>query len=205
MNNHWNKVIFRFWAPFYDYLFNSGPFLKARKKIFESLEIKPKSKILFVGVGTGADLRFIMGKDVSVTAIDLSPEMLDRAKKKYDSPNIKFMEMDAEDLTFSPESFDMVIANLILSVVPNPDLCFQEMIRVTRTGGRIVIFDKFAPPSEDLSLIKKIVRPVIAIMGTDIGRHFEPIIMPYKNHFRVEEDASALFNGMYRKKVLRKI
>lgn len=204
MNNYWNKVIYRLWAPFYDYLFNSGPFLKARKKLFASLDIKSKSKVLFVGVGTGADLRFIKGKDVSVTAIDLSPEMLDQANNKYDSPNFKFMEMDAQDLAFSSESFDMVIANLILSVVPDPNQCFQEMIRVTRAGGRIVIFDKFAPPSKDLSVFKKILRPVIAMMGTDIGRHFEEIILPYEKQIQVEEDASALFNGMYRKIIVRK-
>lgn len=99
----------------------------------------------------------------------------------------------------------MVIANLILSVVPDPNRCFQEMVRVTQTGGRIVIFDKFAPPSEGLPVIKKIIRPVVAMMGTDIGRHFEPIIIPYENHIRVEEDASALFNGMYRKIVIRKM
>lgn len=155
MNNRWNKVIYRLWAPFYDSLFNSGPFLKARKKIFENLDIKPKSKVLFVGVGTGADLQFIMDKNISVSAIDLSSEMLDRARNKYDSPNFKFIEMDAQELTFSPESFDMVIANLILSVVPEPNRCFQEMIRVTRAGGRIIIFDKFAPPSQDLPVIKK--------------------------------------------------
>ncbi len=204
MNNPWNKVIYRVWAPFYDYLFNSGPFLKARTKIFGNLDIKPKSKVLFVGVGTGADLQFIKDKDVSVTAIDLSPEMLGRAKNQYDSPNVTFMEMDAQNLTFSPESFDMVIANLILSVVPDPNQCFQEMIRVTRTGGRILIFDKFAPPSRELPVMKKILRPVVALMGTDIGRHFEQIIMPYEKQIRVEEDASALFNGMYRKIIVRK-
>ncbi|MFC0211201.1 class I SAM-dependent methyltransferase [Paenibacillus chartarius] len=205
MNNRWNKVIYKFWAPFYDYLFNSGPFLKARKKIFESLDITPNSKVLFVGIGTGADLQFILGKNVSVTAIDLSPEILGRAKNQYDTPNVTFMEMDAQNLTFSPESFDMVIANLILSVVPDPNQCFQEMIRVTRTGGRILIFDKFAPPSRELPVMKKILRPVVALMGTDIGLHFEQIIMPYEKQIRVDEDASALFNGMYRKSCLEKL
>lgn len=76
-------------------------------------------------------MQFIMDKNISVSAIDLSSEMLDRARNKYDSPNFKFIEMDAQELTFSPESFDMVIANLILSVVPEPNRCFQEMIRVT--------------------------------------------------------------------------
>jgi len=198
-------VIYRLWAPFYDYLFNSGPFIMARKKIFENLDIKPRSKILFVGVGTGADLQFIMDKDISVDAIDLSPEMLDKARNNYDATNFTFTEMDAQVLAFSRESFDMVIANLILSVVPDPIQCFQEMIRVTGSGGCIVIFDKFAPPSRELPVIKKILRPVVAIMGTDIGRHFEQIVKPYENHIRVEEDEPALFNGMYRKIILRKI
>lgn len=205
MNNHWNKVIYRVWAPIYDYFFNSGPFLKARKKIFEDLDIKANSQILFVGVGTGADLRFIMGQDVSVTAIDLSPEMLDKAKKKYDSPHITFMVMDAQDLRIPGESFDVVVANLILSVVPDPDQCFQEMIRVTRTGGRMVIFDKFIPPNQEMSIIKKILRPVIGLMGTDIGRCFEQIVIPYTKKVVLEEDSPILFNGMYRKIVLRKM
>ncbi len=149
-------------------------------------------------------MHFIKDKDVSVTAIDLSTEMLGRAKNQYDSPNIHFIEMDAQNLTFSPESFDMVIANLILSVVPDPNRCFQEMIRVTRAGGHMIIFDKFAPPSQDLPVIKKILRPIAAMMGTDIGRHFEQLIVPYEKQIREEEDASALFNGMYRKIIVRK-
>ncbi|MNY59364.1 hypothetical protein D3C86_1958020 [compost metagenome] len=112
--------------------------------------------------------------------------------------------MDAQNLTFPSESFDVVIANLILSVVPDPDQCIKEMIRVTRTGGSILIFDKFAPSSQELSIIKKLIRPIIATMGTDIGRKFERILQPYEGNIRVEEDVSALFNGMYRKIILRK-
>lgn len=204
MNNLWNKVIYRVWAPFYDYFFNSGPFLKARKKIFEDLNITSDSQILFVGVGTGADLPYIMGKADFVTAIDLSPEMLDKAKEKYPSAPITFMIMDAQDMNFPSESFDFIIANLILSVVPDPDQCFREMIRVTRAGGQLVIFDKFAPPDQELSIIKKILRPVIGMMGTDIGRRFEQIVMPYAKKVVLEEDSPILFDGMYRKIVLRK-
>lgn len=204
MNNHWNKLIYRVWAPIYDYFFNSGPFLKARKVIFENLKITADSQILLVDVGTGADLPFIHGEDISVTAIDLSPEMLDKAKNKYDSASITFMIMDAQDLKFPSGSFDFVIANLILSVVPDPDQCLRETIRVTRTGGLIVIFDKFVPPNQKLSIIKKIMRPVIGMMGTDIGRRFEHIVMPYAESVVIEENSPVLFDGMYRKIVLRK-
>jgi len=204
MNNHWNKIIYRVWAPIYDYFFNTGPFLKARKVIFENLNITADSQILLVGVGTGADLPFINGKDISVTAIDLSPEMLDKAKNKYDSPSVTFMIMDAQDLKFPSGSFDFVIANLILSVVPDPDQCLREMIRVSRSGGQIVIFDKFVPQNQKLSIIKKILRPVIGMMGTDIGRRFEQIVMPYVESVVVEENSPVLFDGMYRKIVIRK-
>ncbi|MFE1625463.1 class I SAM-dependent methyltransferase [Brevibacillus reuszeri] len=192
------------WAPIYDYFFNSGPFLKARKVIFENLKITAENQILLVGVGTGADLPFIHGEDISVTAIDLSPEMLNKAKNKYDSPSVAFMVMDAQDLKFPSGSFDIVIANLILSVVPDSEQCLRETIRVTSTGGQIVIFDKFVPPNQKLSIIKKIMRPVIGMMGTDIGRRFEQIVMPYAESVVIEENSPVLFAGMYRKIVLRK-
>ncbi|WP_312110318.1 class I SAM-dependent methyltransferase [Brevibacillus reuszeri] len=205
MNNLWNKVIYQVWAPFYDTFFNSGSFLKARKKIFEDLTFPANSQILLVGVGTGADLPFVIEKVVSITAIDLSPEMLDQAKEKYESPSITFKIMDAQDLEFPSESFEFVIANLILSVVPDPDQCFREMIRVTRSGGKIVIFDKFVPLNQELSLIMKILRPIIGMLGTDIGRRFEQIVMPYAKSIVIEEDSPSLFNGMYRKIIIRKI
>ncbi|MDN9012721.1 class I SAM-dependent methyltransferase [Brevibacillus laterosporus] len=85
--------------------------------------------------GTGVDLPFMMHKDIEITGIDLFSDMLHKARKKYDSPRVRLIKMDAQSLTFPPESFDMVIANLILSVVPHPDRCFREIMLVTRTGG----------------------------------------------------------------------
>ncbi|WP_010504108.1 class I SAM-dependent methyltransferase [Paenibacillus elgii] len=204
MDNRWNKVIYRIWAPIYDIFFNSGVFTAARKKVFQNIQLEPKQKILLIGIGTGADLPFIMGRDVEITGIDLSPDMLQKAKRKYGSPQISFLEMDAQELTFPQESFDLVIANLILSVVPDPDQCFREMIRVTRTGGRIVIFDKFVLPNQELTMTMKMLRPIIRMMGTDIGRQFENIIKPYSKSIVVAEDSPILFNGMYRAILLRK-
>ena len=56
MNNAWNKVIYKIWSPVYDKFFNSGAFLNARTQIFQETHFNSKQKILFVGVGTGADL-----------------------------------------------------------------------------------------------------------------------------------------------------
>ncbi|MED0669738.1 methyltransferase domain-containing protein [Aneurinibacillus aneurinilyticus] len=206
MNNTWNKMIYNLWAPFYDSFFNSALFLQARKTVFKDAPIPLGSRILFVGVGTGADLQLLTQKDSNVTAIDISPNMLQQAKKKYEhSQTITFMEMDAQHMSFSDESFDIVIANLVVSVVPDPILCMKEIIRVTQKEGYILIFDKFQHDNKKLSIGKRIIRPFISFLGTDIGRSFAEIVAPYLETVKQLESTPVLFNGMYRKILLQKI
>jgi len=163
-----------------------------------------ESKILFVGVGTGADLEFINHSEFDITAIDFSPDMLERARAKFHSSSIKFVEMDAQDMNFDDESFDVVIGSLILSVVPNPDQCFQEMTRVLNYDGDIILFNKFVPKENKLSLPKRVLRPVIKMVGTDIGLNFEDMYEQHHQKLTLEEDKSIMFGGMYRKIVIRK-
>ncbi|GIO01760.1 methyltransferase type 11 [Brevibacillus halotolerans] len=206
MNNVWNKIIYKLGAPFYDVFFNSGIFLNARKKVFEDLVLPKKQQVLFVGIGTGADLCFFTEQDIQITAIDISPSMLSQAKEKTNKKmNIQFLEMDAQHLAFSDQSFDMVVANLILSVVPDANQCMKEIIRVTKERGTIIIFDKFEPKNKKLSLKKRLLRPVISLLGTDIGRNFEVIVKPYKEQIIVQRDIPILFRDMYRKITLQKI
>lgn len=206
MNNTWNKMIYNLWAPFYDSFFNSALFLQARKTVFKDAPIPPGSRILFVGVGTGADLQLLTQEDSAVTAIDISPNMLQQAKKKYaHSQAITFMEMDAQHMSFSDGAFDIVIANLVVSVVPDPILCMKEIIRVTQKEGYILIFDKFQPDNKKLSIGKRIIRPFISFLGTDIGRSFAEIVAPYLETVKQLENTPVLFNGMYRKILLQKI
>ncbi|AKF95788.1 class I SAM-dependent methyltransferase [Brevibacillus laterosporus] len=206
MNNVWNKIIYKLGAPFYDVFFNSGIFLNARKKVFEDLVLPKKQQVLFVGIGTGADLCFFTEQDIQITAIDISPSMLSQAKEKTNKKmNIQFLEMDAQHLAFSDQSFDMVVANLILSVVPDANQCMKEIIRVTKERGTIIIFDKFEPKNKKLSLKKRLLRPVISLLGTDIGRNFEVIVKPYKEQIIVQQDIPILFRDMYRKITLQKI
>jgi phosphatidylethanolamine/phosphatidyl-N-methylethanolamine N-methyltransferase len=58
MNNKWNQIIYKCWAPFYDLFFNRGLFYTARKRVFEGFAFADHEDVLFVGVGTGADLAF---------------------------------------------------------------------------------------------------------------------------------------------------
>lgn len=202
MNNRWNAFIYKCWAPIYDFFFNRGLFYAARKKVFEHIPVAEGSKILFVGVGTGADLAFFPLDKTRVVAIDYSFDMLQKAKRKY--PHIELLQMDAQALSFPDHSFDMIVASLIVSVVPNPEKALLEMVRVTKKSGHILIFDKFVPRHKKLSIAKKIIRPFIKLLGTDIGVSFEKIYESVKHECHVIEDTDVMMQGIYRKIVLEK-
>ena len=141
MNNSWNKIIYKCWAPVYDRFFNAGPFSGAREKLFADIHFKPGDKILFVGVGTGADIERLPFEKLEVTAIDYSEDMLEKARVKFGGSKIEFLIMDAQRLDFPSASFDYVIGSLILSVVPDSGKAFGEMARVCRHGCMVLIFE----------------------------------------------------------------
>lgn len=205
MNNQWNQAIYRCWAPFYDFFFNKGVFYRARKRVFQEVVWKKGQKVLFVGIGTGADLEFIPYADLEVTAIDYSEEMLRKAEEKYANRSIHFWQMDAQMLDFESESFDVIVASLVLSVVPDPAKVLKEMVRVAKADGEIIIFDKFAHANGRFSLGKKLIRPVIKVLGTDIGLSFERVYKNVNHHCRIQHDLDVMMKGMYRKITLQKI
>lgn len=204
LNNSWNKVVYKFWSPVYDKIFNSHLFLDARKSMFEELDFHDHAKVLFVGVGTGADLELIKNLDLEITAIDLSADMLKKAMGKFDDASINFLEMDAQHMEFTNESFDYVVGSLVLSVVPDANECLREMIRVVKGEGKIILFDKFISKDEMLSVPKKLLRPIIRFLGTDIGLRFEDLFSGHGDIMEIEEDRPIMLNGMYRKIIISK-
>lgn len=204
MNNYWNKIIYKLWSPVYDIFFNAGPFLAARKNVFHGMTIGHQQQVLVVGVGTGADLELLDLDGMEITAIDYSEDMLNQARKKFKDSSIQFIEMDAQQMTFADNQFDVVIGSLILSVVPHAEDCFKEMERVLKPGGEILLFDKFLPREKKLSLPKKMIRPVIKLLGTDIGLDFDRLVENNNGSLLIKEDVPVLFNGMYRKILLKK-
>ncbi|WP_072273873.1 class I SAM-dependent methyltransferase [Peribacillus simplex] len=204
MNNSWNKVIYKFWSPVYDKIFNSHLFLDVRKRLFEEMDFHDHAKVLFVGVCTGADLELIKNLDLEITAIDLSADMLKKAMGKFDDASISFLEMDAQHMEFANESFDYVVGSLVLSVVPDANECLREMIRVVKGEGKIILFDKFISKDERLSVPKKLLRPIIRFLGTDIGLRFEDLFSGHEKNMEIEEDRPIMLNGMYRKIIISK-
>lgn len=205
MNNRWNGFIYKLWSPIYDWVFNTGKFLKARKDIFQDKSFTENQKMLIVGVGTGADLELIQFDQLEVIAIDYSADMLKKAKDKFKDSSIQFQQMDAQHMEFHDNQFDIVIASLILSVVPDADASLKEMMRVLKPNGVVIIFDKFAPKDKELSPIKKMIRPFAKVLGTDIGISFERLCESNKEILTVKEDRSVMLNGMYRKIILGKV
>ncbi|KGX84881.1 class I SAM-dependent methyltransferase [Pontibacillus marinus] len=204
MREAWNKVIYKIWAPVYDRFFNAGIFRKARMELFQENKIQNRDQVLLVGVGTGADLEYIHHTTQSITAIDFSPEMLQKAKEKYPNSSIQFLEMDAQNMSFDDHSFDVVIGSLILSVVPDPGQCFQEMERVLKPEGQIIIFDKFISHKRNHFTLQQLFRPVIKVLGTDVGLSFEELYQKHRHDIAIEEDKPMMLAGMYRKIILRK-
>jgi ubiquinone/menaquinone biosynthesis C-methylase UbiE len=117
-----------------------------RKRALSLLALKPGERVLIVGVGTGADLPFLPA-DVDATGIDISPEMLAKARLILDRcpAAVKFIQGDAQTLLVDEASFDAAILNLILSVIPDGNACLQSALRSLKPGGRAAIIDKFLP------------------------------------------------------------
>jgi phosphatidylethanolamine/phosphatidyl-N-methylethanolamine N-methyltransferase len=136
---------YRRWAPFYDATF--GRLVEAGVKQTVERANGFSGRLLEVGVGTGLALPHY-GAQLDVTGIDLSSDMLDRARarvKKRKQSNISaLIEMNAEALDFPDCSFDITVAMYVLTVVPNPQQVMHELARVTRPGGTVLITNHFS-------------------------------------------------------------
>lgn len=136
---------YSFIAPFYDLIFDL-PLSEGHQRIGELLSDEalhhPSLRILEIGVGSGLILNRLPA-GVNYTGIDVNEKMLSLARNKAKSKNlekrVRLLNMDAENLSFENESFDLVIAPSVLSAMGNPEKAFHEMIRVTRPGGKIGI------------------------------------------------------------------
>jgi arsenite methyltransferase len=103
--------------------------------------------VLDVGCGAGTDTLVaaqMVGPAGSVTGIDMTPEMLSKARASTERlavGNVTFVESEAERLPFPADSFDVVISNGVIDLIPDKDAVFSELYRVLRPGGRIQLAD----------------------------------------------------------------
>jgi arsenite methyltransferase len=104
-------------------------------------------RVLDLGSGAGTDSLIaaqMVGEGGSVTGIDMTPSMLTKARASAAAmglSNVEFVEAEAERLPFADESFDVVISNGVIDLIPDKDAVFAELHRVLVPGGRIQIAD----------------------------------------------------------------
>ncbi|HEX6034770.1 MAG TPA: class I SAM-dependent methyltransferase [Anaerolineales bacterium] len=202
MTNRWNRLIYRLWAPIYDSTVNLI-FLPGRRRALELLNLQAGERVLIIGVGTGADLP-LLPAGVMATGIDLSPEMLAKARLKIQvsRASIELIEGDAQNLLVEPASFDAVILNLILSVIPDANACLKSAFGALKPGGRAVIFDKFLQEGQSASPIRKFVNLFSTLLGTDINRRLSDMMRDCT--WLVTCDEPGIAGGMYRVLLLKK-
>jgi phosphatidylethanolamine/phosphatidyl-N-methylethanolamine N-methyltransferase len=153
-------------AWMYDYTF--GPTLHAgRIQAIQRMGIKAGDRVLEVGVGTGINAG-LYPTDCVVTGIDLSEPMLEKARERVlrkGVSNIRLLAMDAADLKFPDNSFDIVYAPYVISVVPDPVAVVREMRRVCRPGGRMVILNHFRGRHRLGAWLDRLISPLTVHIG----------------------------------------
>ncbi len=153
-------------AKVYDLTF--GPTLHpGRVQAIRKMGLMPDERVLEVGVGTGINLS-LYPRQCRVTGIDFSASMLEKARDRVsreDIRGVRLLQMDAVDLKFPDDSFDIVYAPYLISVVPDPVRVAQEMRRVCRRGGRIVFLNHFLSPNAVLSRLERLMSPLTIHIG----------------------------------------
>lgn len=170
-------------APIYDHVFNR-PLSEGHRKIGELLNSKKNKKglkILEVGVGSGLTLSYLP-TSVEFTGIDVNDRMLSLARQKSKSlrrRSINLQVMNAENLEFKDNSYDLVLAPSVLSAMDTPLKGLREMIRVTKKGGHIAIITNLRNRNS---------------MRSNMVRLFDPLTRKYLG-FRTDMD-SAMFERL---------
>lgn len=166
VENDFVEGVYEKLASVYDLTF--GPALHpGRVQALKRMQMHPGDRILEVGVGTGINA-VLYPRFTDVTGIDFSAGMLEKARERVARKgvtNVRLLQMDAQDLKFHDNSFDIVYAPYLISVVPDPIKVAEEMRRVCRPGGRIIFLNHFLSPNNLLSKAERMISPLTVHIG----------------------------------------
>ncbi|GGK18774.1 methyltransferase type 11 [Yeosuana aromativorans] len=143
-------------------------FDKWRKELVQQVN----GKTLEIGVGTGKNLP-LYSKDIRLTAIDFSKNMLDKAMTKYKKSlsNVNFLEMDVQNMDFEDDTFDTVITSCVFCSVPDPVKGLKEIKRVLKPDGQLVMLEHVRSNGKVLGTLMDWFNFIpLIIMGANINR-----------------------------------
>ncbi len=161
---------YRRWAGVYDLVFGgvSGFGRRAAVDAVNRLGQTAGRRVLEVGVGTGLALPHYR-RDLEVVGIDLSREMLLKARERVEAERLSavngLLEMDAENMAFGTASFDIAVAMFTASVVPDARKLFAEMSRVVRPGGHLLFVNHFAADDGLRWWVERTTAPLARVLG----------------------------------------
>jgi len=154
------------WAPVYD-LFFGGVFRKGRAAAMAATN-RIGGRVLEVGVGTGISLP-LYGPGARVLGTDISEAMLAKAQHRVAKLGLKNVEglavMDAEKLEFPDNCFDVVMAQYVVTAVPNPEAALDEFARVLRPGGEMILLSRVSADAGLRRFIEQRLQPVVRPLG----------------------------------------
>lgn len=185
---HQSKIYSEF-SHLYDKIF-SRFFSDRITSVISDLHIEPGAKVLEVGIGTGLSLP-AYPSHCEVTGIDLAPDMLERARQKAAEngwTHFHLLEMDALNLDFPDNSFDYVASFHVISVVPDPVRMMQEIHRVCKPGGKVVIINHFRTTKPVLGPFIAALDPITRRLGWSsalrLSHAFDGVPMRIERRFK---------------------
>ena len=131
------------WAPVYDLVF--GAVFERGRHAAVAAAARVGGRLLEVGVGTGISLP-LYSRELKIYGIDISEPMLRKAHERvaeFGLSNVEGLQvMDAEHLSFPDSSFDVIVAQYVITTVPNPEATLDEFARVLKPGGEIILVSR---------------------------------------------------------------
>ena len=190
------KFSYTLLAPIYDSIVGSatqGMRLTSLKRLNHS----NSQNVLINGIGTGLDIPFLP-EHHNYTATDITPAMLRQCEMRLaqHSLKIELHTADVMQLPFDDNQFDIVLMNLILAVVPNPELALKEASRVVKPGGKIYIMDKFIKPGQ-FAPTRRLLNLFMRHIATRTDVVFEKLLKECPE-LQLLKDKPALMSGWFR-------
>ena len=154
------------WAPVYDMVFGKV-FARGRSASIQAAE-RVGGRVLEVGVGTGISLPQYSPR-MRIVGVDISKPMLAKARRRVAALDLRNIEglaiMNAERLDLPDGSFDAVVAQYVVTAVPNPEAALTEFLRVLRPGGEIILTSRLGAESGLRAVLERLASPMANRLG----------------------------------------